>query len=99
MSYDEYSKTKPESAREVTVKTDSGVRTRIDMMGRNADGEISCVECKSSEIAPLTKNQKKAFPEIEKTGATVVGKGKPGFPGGTTIPSTRVEIIRPDPAL
>ncbi|AUG01695.1 hypothetical protein CXQ81_14125 [Pseudomonas sp. 09C 129] len=62
-------------------------------------GEISCVECKSSEIAPLTKNQKKAFPEIEKTGATVVGKGKPGFPGGTTIPPTRVEIIRPDPAL
>ncbi|AZD60313.1 hemagglutinin/hemolysin-related protein [Pseudomonas chlororaphis subsp. aurantiaca] len=47
----------------------------------------------------MTKNQKKAFPEVEKTGATVVGKGKPGFPGGTTIPPTRVEIIRPDPTL
>jgi hypothetical protein len=98
-SYEEYSKSKPESVREVTVKTDSGVRTRIDMMGRDADGKISCVECKSSETAPLTRNQKLGFPEIEKTGATVVGQGKPGFPGGTTIPPTRVEILRPDPTL
>ena len=98
-SYDEFSKTKPDAVREVTVKTDSGVRTRIDMMGRDADGKISCVECKSSETAPLTRNQKLGFPEIEKTGATVVGKGKPGFPGGTTIPPTRVDILRPDPTL
>lgn len=98
-SYGEYSKTKPEAAREVTVKTDSGVKTRIDMIGRDTDGEISCVECKSSDTAPLTKNQKAAFPEIEETGATIVGKGKPGFPGGTRIPPTRVEILRPDPPL
>lgn len=98
-SYGEYSKTKPEAAREITVKTDSGVKTRIDMMGRDTDGEISCIECKSSDTAPLTKNQKAAFPEIEKTGATIVGKGKPGFPGGTKIPPTRVEILRPDPPL
>ena len=44
-------------------------------------------------------NQKLGFPEIEKTGATVVGKGKPGFTGGTRIPPTRVDIIRPDPTL
>lgn len=98
-SYDEYSKIKPEAAREVTVKTDSGVKTRIDMMGRDTDGELSCVECKSSDTAPLTKNQKAAFPEIEKSGATIVGKGKPGFPGGSRIPPTRVEILRPDPPL
>lgn len=98
-SYDKYSETRPEAVREVTVKTDSGVKTRLDMMGRDTDGEISCVECKSSETAPLTKNQKAAFPEIEKTGATVVGKGKPGFPGGTKIPPTRIEILRPDSPL
>ncbi|PWE41413.1 S-type pyocin domain-containing protein [Pseudomonas prosekii] len=98
-SYDKYSETRPEAVREVTVKTDSGVKTRIDMLGRDTDGEISCVECKSSETAPLTKNQKAAFPEIEKTGATVVGKGKPGFPGGTKIPPTRIEILRPDSLL
>lgn len=98
-SYDKYSETRPEAAREVTVKTDSGVKTRIDMMGRDTDGEISCVECKSSETAPLTRNQKSAFPEIENTGGTIVGKGKPGFPGGTKIPPTRIEILRPDSPL
>ncbi|WP_426206750.1 S-type pyocin domain-containing protein [Pseudomonas sp. TWP3-1] len=98
-SYDKYSETRPEAVREVTVKTDSGVKTRIDMMGRDTDGEISCIECKASETAPLTKNQKAAFPEIEKTGATIVGKGKPGFPGGTKIPPTRIEILRPDSPL
>lgn len=98
-SFEEYSKTRPEAAREVTIKTDNGVKTRVDMIGRDADGEISCVECKSSDTAPLTKNQKSAFPEIEKTGGTVVGKGKPGFPGGTRIPPTRIDIIRPDPTL
>jgi len=26
----------------------------------------------------------------------VVGKGKPGIPGGTQIPPTKVDIVRPD---
>lgn len=30
--------------------------------------------------------------EISASGATVVGKGKPGVPGGTVIPPTTVEI-------
>ncbi|MHB2058521.1 S-type pyocin domain-containing protein [Pseudomonas monsensis] len=87
----------PEVGREVTAKTKSGVRTRFDMLGRDADGNISCIECKSSETAPLTRNQKLAYPEIEESGAVVVGKGKPGFPSGTVIPPTRVEIVRPKP--
>jgi hypothetical protein len=53
-------------------------------------------EAKSSATAPLTPNQAKAFPEIEKTGATVKGAGKPGFPGGTQIPPTKVDIVRPN---
>lgn len=87
----------PEVGREVTAKTKSGVRTRFDMLGRDADGNISCIECKSSETAQLTRNQKLAYPEIEESGAVVVGKGKPGFPGGTVIPPTRVEVVRPKP--
>ena len=81
-------------AEQVTVKTESGVKTRIDLMGKDADGNIVCIECKASQTAPLTKNQKKGFPEIQESGAVVVGKGKPGFPGGTQIPPTKVEIIR-----
>jgi len=80
---------------EVTVKTESGTKTRLDIVREKSDGTIECVECKSSETAPLTKNQKKAFPEIEKTGASVVGKGKPGFEGGSSIPPTKVKIVRP----
>lgn len=95
--YDELSQTQPELGREVTIKTKNGARTRLDMLGRDADGKLSCIECKLSDTAPLTKNQKVAFPEIEESGAIVVGKGKPGFPGGTEIPPTKVEIIRPKP--
>ena len=94
--YGEYSSTRSEAGREVTVKTKSGTRTRIDMVGREPDGSISCVECKSSDTAPLTPNQKVAFPEIEQSGAVVVGKGKPGFPGGTEIPPTKVDVVRPN---
>ncbi len=80
---------------EVTVRTKSGVRTRLDALGRDASSAVRCSECKGSAAARLTTNQTKAFPEIEKSGAVVVGKGKPGFPGGTVIPPTKVDIIRP----
>jgi RHS repeat-associated protein len=80
---------------QVTVKTQGGVKTRIDLMGRDASGKVVCIECKSSATAPLTKNQAKAFPEIQQSGAVVVGNGKPGFPGGTRIPPTSVDIVRP----
>jgi filamentous hemagglutinin len=67
-------------APQVTVRTASGIRTRIDFV--------------TKATAPLTPNQVAAFPEIAESGATVVGKGKPGVPGGTQIPPTEVEIRR-----
>ena len=87
-------KTQSGVVQQVTVKTQSGVRTRLDMVGRDASGAIRCTECKASATAPLTKNQRLGFPEIQSGGGVVVGKGKPGFPGGTRIPPTKVEIIR-----
>jgi RHS repeat-associated protein len=81
---------------QLTVKTDSGVKTRIDVGGTDANGTVSLTEAKSSATAPLTKNQKQAFPEIEKTGATVAGKGKGQLPGGTQIPPTKVQVVRPE---
>jgi hypothetical protein len=94
-TYDGFSEEMEESGQQLTVKTDSGTRTRLDMIGRDKNGDINCVECKASDTAPLTRNQKRAFPEIERSGGTIVGKGKPGFPGGTVIPPTRVDIVRP----
>ncbi|MGA2492026.1 MAG: hypothetical protein ABSF67_03645 [Roseiarcus sp.] len=85
-----------ETADETTVQTMSGAKTRLDHLFRDpTNNAIRCIESKSSETAPLTPKQEVAFPEIESSGATIVGAGKPGFPGGTVIPPTKVEVIRP----
>ena len=84
-----------QTAQQITIKTDSGNKTKMDIMAKDNEGNIRCIECKSSKTAPLTKNQSKAFPEIEQSGGTIVGKGKPGFEGGTRIPPTKIEIFRP----
>jgi RHS repeat-associated protein len=84
-------------AEQVTLKTESGVRTRMDVVSQDASGQIRLQEAKSSDTAPFTSNQAAAHPEIEQSGATVVGEGKPGYPGGTQIPPTRVEVVRPTP--
>jgi hypothetical protein len=91
------SQTQANVVQQVTVKTRSGVRTRLDIVGLDAEsGSTILTEAKSSAKAPLTKNQRAAFPEIQQSGATVLGQGKPGVPGGTEIPPTNVNIIRPD---
>ncbi len=87
-------KTQSRVVQQVTVKTQSGTRTRINLMGRDANGNIVCTKCKASATAPLTKNQRAAFPEMQHDGV-VVGKGKQGFPGGNQIPPFKVNIVRP----
>ncbi|MCL9807417.1 hypothetical protein NAT51_17955 [Flavobacterium amniphilum] len=61
------------------------------------NGKIALTEGKSSATARLTKNQKSGFPALEKKGGTVVGnKGTAqGYPAGTKIPPTKVDIKRP----
>jgi hypothetical protein len=81
--------------KQLTVKTKSGLKTRIDFVTRDPEtGAMECVECKASDTAPLSRGQKPAFPEIERSGGIIVGKGKPGFPGGTDIPAGEVRVIR-----
>jgi len=80
---------------QLTVKTESGVKTRLDFAGKESE-KVALTEAKGSETAPLTDKQKQAFPEIERTGCTVCGHGKPGFPGGSQIPPTKVKVIRPE---
>ena len=81
----------------ITLQTESGARTVMDVAARDGSGSAVLREAKSSATAPLTKGQAAAHPEIAKTGATVMGQGKPGFPGGTKIPPTQVEVVRPKP--
>ncbi|MBF0819118.1 RHS repeat-associated core domain-containing protein [Streptococcus acidominimus] len=99
--FPKFKEKQPDAVREITIKTNSpdskGTRIRVDAIGHSTDDSIKIVEYKSSPTAPLTKNQKKGFPELQDYGGTVVGSGKEPFVGGTVIePGTRVEIIRPD---
>jgi hypothetical protein len=81
--------------KQITIKTGSGVSTRLDFLTKDPlTGEIGCVECKATPTAPFTPNQSLGFPEIGRSGGTIVGAGKPGFPGGMQIPPTPVQIIR-----
>lgn len=94
---EKYKATEDTVVNQVTVKTEGGTKVRIDIVTKNKEGEVSCIECKSSSTAPLTKNQRTGFPEIQNSGGVVVGKGKPGVPGGTRIPPQQVRIVRPPP--
>ena len=84
-------------AEQVTVKAADGTKTRLDFVTKNGQGNVNCIECKSSATAQLTPNQKKAFPQIQQTGGTVVGNNGAGIglPNGTKIPPTPVQVVRP----
>ncbi|MCR6465301.1 WXG100 family type VII secretion target [Bacillus paranthracis] len=81
--------------KQVTLQSKSGVNTRIDIGIKDLEnGKVDLIELKSSLTAPLTKNQKLAFPEIEKYGATVRSKNKEPFEFLEEIPPTKVKVIR-----
>jgi len=71
----EFSKRFSEVGKQITIKTDGGIKTRLDILTRDSFGRIGCIECKSSLSAPLTKNQRLAFPKIKESGGMIVGKG------------------------
>ena len=85
----------PDTVSQITIKTKSGTKFRIDFARISEDGTVLLTEVKSSATAGLTKNQKKAFAELEKEGGVVVGQGKRGFERGTMIEPTKVNIVRP----
>ena len=80
---------------QVTIKADNGVKARVDIVSTNPSGQLTLTEAKSSATAPLTTNQKAAYPSIAQSGGVVVGAGKPGVLGGTVIAPTQVNIVRP----
>lgn len=80
---------------QISIKTKDGTKTVVDAIGVDKNGEFIIQEHKSSSTATLTKNQERSFPQIEKSGGTVVGNGKGFFKEGAEIPPTKIEIIRP----
>ena len=91
-----FSKKYSNAVQQITIKTNSNERTRVDAIGTDKNGQVIIYEFKSSKTAPLTRNQEKAFTEIKQSGGEVVGKGKGIFTGGYQIPKgTEVKEIRP----
>lgn len=84
-------------AEQVTVKPNGAEgNVRLDNVSTQ-NGEIKLTDAKSSETAGFTKNQRVGYPAIEQNGGTVVGNNgaAQGYPAGTKIPPTKVEVIRP----
>jgi RHS repeat-associated protein len=79
---------------QVTIKVNDGTRTAMDLVVTDGNSTV-CVECKASDTAPLTGNQKKAHPRIADSGGEVRGAGKPAVPGGTQIKPSKVIVARP----
>ena len=46
---------------QITIKTDSGVKTRLDLVGNDPAGNVKLTEAKASATAQLTPNQTKAL--------------------------------------
>lgn len=81
---------------QVTIKTDSGRKTRVDAIGYDENGNIVINEFKSSATARLRTNQRDAFEEIRQSGGVVVGRGKGVFSRNVlTSAGTDVKVIRP----
>ena len=57
-----------DAVEQITIKTSSGVKTRVDAIGLDTNGNDVIQEYKSSLTAPLTNNQARAFQEIFENG-------------------------------
>lgn len=81
---------------QITIKVANGTVTRLDNVSLDSSGQIALHEAKSSATAGLTRNQRAAHPQLQRSGGVVIGKGKGIFTGGTIIPPTTIQIVRPN---
>lgn len=70
----------------------SDKRIRLDILGKNGGNEV-----KGSETATFTPGQKTEYPKLIKNGGVIVGKGKPGYPGGKSYGpgDLQINVTRP----
>jgi hypothetical protein len=92
-SASELEKRKIEFGAQVTVELPSGRRIRPDFLTRDPKtGELGCIECKASKTGEMPRRQEEGYSELSESGGAVVGKGKPGFSGGMTLPPLEYEL-------
>lgn len=87
------------SAAQVTMDVDvpgmGSVRIRMDHVGETRSGRMVMFESKASKTAPLTNNQKLAFPQIAISGAWIAGKKSEQLGNVKRVPPGRVRVLRP----
>ena len=73
-------------------------KVRMDHVS-TVNGEIKLRDSKSSATAGFTTNQKSGYPLLEQNGGVVKGNNgaAQGYPDGTVIKPTKVDILRPKP--
>ncbi len=59
---------------EVSIRMENGKRTRADLLSEDANGNVTCIECKNGPSARLTENQKQGQKELPSKGGVLVGK-------------------------
>jgi RHS repeat-associated protein len=94
-----------ESANEVTIRPNVGPgrpgtkadNFRIDSLERSKiTGRYKPVEAKGTKTAPLTPQQQRGFPNLQRFGGVVRGRnGGTIAPAGTQLPPLRVVMYRP----
>ena len=60
-------------AREGTIKSNNGIRVRVELVVRTLAGKLKFIESKFGPNSEFTTNQKSAYPQISNTGGTVCG--------------------------
>jgi len=87
-----YAKEGLECTTQITIKTLSGSRGRVDCLFYDRNSKLRIKEFKASPYPYIRRRQREFFAELERFGGTVMGKGKDSFQGGTKVPKTKVEI-------
>ncbi len=98
--FKEFSSQYTNAQEQVTIvvygENDTKITIRADAIGFDAEGNIVIAEFKSSETAPFTDNQKKAFKIIKERGGMIVTKQKGIFKHGMEISAgISIKIVRP----
>ena len=86
-----------EPFREVTLESANGTRSRADMIYRDHNGKYVLIECKASDTADFTGNQREVFGSIRNGDqVTVRGDGMGEAGNGQRITISEVYVSRPD---
>jgi hypothetical protein len=83
--------------RQVTLESNDGTKSRADLIYQDHEGKYVLVECKASDTADFTRNQREVFGSIrEGDQVTVRGNGLGEDANGRRVTISEIYVARPD---